>query len=163
LSLLSGFSSHSQTVMQCQPIFANLFCSSLSRSLLRLIFFFQKSVFVLGNRKYLQPSCPCQKQPLTNTHVRYLRSTTSGWPGSRGLFSLYRNPCLHRYLRTRISGFVFAERIETIFLCRCCGDKESIFAQRYEKNLIGIERKILLVVFHIIILKKESFFVTLQL
>ena len=41
-SLLSGFSLHSHTVIQCHPIFANFFCSSLSRSLLRLIFFSQK-------------------------------------------------------------------------------------------------------------------------
>lgn len=125
-SLTFGFSSHSHTVIQCHPIFANCRCSSLSRSLLRLIFFSQKSVFVLGIRKYLQPSCPCQKQPLTNTHVRYFRNTISGWPGNRGLFSRYRKPCFHRYLRTSISGFVFAERIEAIFLCRCCGVSLSI-------------------------------------
>lgn len=125
-SLAIGFNSHSHTVMQCHPIFASFFCSSLSRSLFRLIFFSQKSVFVLGSRKYLQPSCPCQKQPLTNTHVRYLRNTISGWPGKRGLFSRYRNPCFQRYLRTSISGFVFAERIEAIFLCRCCFVSTSI-------------------------------------
>ena len=129
-SLTFGFSSHSHTVMQCHPIFANLFCSSLSRSLFRLIFFSQKSVFVFGIRKYLQPSCPCQKQPLTNTHVRYLRSTISGCPGKRGLFSRYRNPCFHRYLCTSISGFVFAERIEAIFLCRCCSDSTSMVIQK---------------------------------
>ena len=126
-----GFNSHSHTVMQCHPIFASCRCSSLSLSLFRLIFFSQKSVFVFGIRKNLQPSCPCQKHPLTNTHVRYLRSTISGWPGNRGLFSRYRKPWLHRYLRTSSSGFVFAERIEAMLLCRCCGVCLSIM-QKYK-------------------------------
>lgn len=135
--------------MQCHPIFASCRCSSLSRSLLRLIFFSQKSVFVLGIRKYLQPSCPCQKHPFTNTHVRYLRNTISGWPGSRGLLSRYRNPCRHRYLRTSISGFVFAERIEAIFLCRCCVVSTSMIAKiqmflqthAWKTNFQGLEAR----------------------
>ena len=41
-------SSHSQTVMLCQPILASLRCSSLSRSLFLLIFTTQNSLFVFG-------------------------------------------------------------------------------------------------------------------
>ena len=47
-SLLSPFSSHSQTVMQCHLILASCFCSSRSLSLLREIFLSQNSVFVFG-------------------------------------------------------------------------------------------------------------------
>ena len=50
--------------------------------------------------------------------------------GNRGLFSRYRNPCRHRYLRTSISGFVFAERIEAMFLCRCFGVSTSMIIQK---------------------------------
>ena len=126
LSLLFGFSSHSQTTMTCQPIAASFFCSSLSRSLFLWIFFSQKSVFVFGIRKYLHPSCPCQKHPLTKIQVRYLRSTRSGWPGRRGLFKRYRKPSFHKYLRTSTSGFVSFERIAAMFLCRCMVVKGSV-------------------------------------
>ena len=43
-----GVSSHSHTVMQCQPIAASLRCSSLSRSLFLRIFATQNSRFVFG-------------------------------------------------------------------------------------------------------------------
>lgn len=118
-SLLSPFSSHSQTVMQCHPILASCFCSSRSLSLLREIFLSQNSVFVFGILKYLHPSCPCQKHPFTKMHVWYLRNTMSGCPGSLGLFTLYLNPLLHKYFRTTISGFVSLLLTAAIFLCRC--------------------------------------------
>ena len=47
-SRLEGFSSHSQTVMQCHPIEANARCSSRSRSLFLRIFSTQKSRLVFG-------------------------------------------------------------------------------------------------------------------
>ena len=119
VSLLSPFSSHSQTVMQCHPILASFFCSSRSLSLLREIFLSQNSVFVFGILKYLHPSCPCQKHPFTKMQVRYLRNTMSGCPGSLGLFTLYLNPLLHKYFRTTISGFVSLLLTDAIFLCRC--------------------------------------------
>ena len=114
---LSLASSHSHTVMQCHPISDNLRCSSLSRSRLRLILLRQKSWLVFGKWPLWQ-SWPCQKHPLTNMQVRYLRNTMSGCPGSRGWFSLYLNPLEKRYLRTIISGRVFFERIAAIILLR---------------------------------------------
>ena len=122
-SLLSPFSSHSQTVMQCHLILASCFCSSRSLSLLREIFLSQNSVFVFGILKYLHPSCPCQKQPFTKMHVWYLRNTMSGCPGSLGLFTLYLNPLLHKYFRTTISGFVSLLLTAAIYLWRCSIDK----------------------------------------
>lgn len=95
-SLTFGFSWHSHTVIQCHPILASRFCSSLSLLLLRSIFACQKAVLLFGMTKSLQPSWPCQKQPLTKMTVRYLRITMSGCPGSRGWFTLYRNPCANR-------------------------------------------------------------------
>ena len=98
--------------MQCHPIFASDTCTSLSLSLFRSIFLVQKATLVFGVRNSLQLSCPCQKQPFTNTHVLYFRKTTSGFPGSRGWFNLYLKPCSHRNFLTIISGFVFLERIQ---------------------------------------------------
>ena len=83
-SRLSVFSSHSHTVMQCHPMAASSCCTLLSRCLLRFILAAQKSTLLFGILKYLHPSCPCQKQPFTKMHVRYLRSTMSGCPGRRG-------------------------------------------------------------------------------
>ena len=51
-----GVSSHSHTVMQCQPIAASFFCSSLSRSLFHRIFATQKSRFVFGILQHFELS-----------------------------------------------------------------------------------------------------------
>ena len=97
---------HSQTTRQCQPMRASWRCVSASRCWFRFTFFSQKGVFVLGKVHSLQPSCPCQKQPLTKMQVRYLRKTRSGCPGNRSELSLYLNPCAHKNLRTSNSGLV---------------------------------------------------------
>ena len=123
-SRFDGFNSHSQMVMQCQPISANRFCVSISLSWFLLIFATQNSRFVLGILQ--QPSCPCQKHPFTKIQVRYFFSTKSGCPGNLGELSRYRNPLLHNPLRTIISGFVSFPRIAAIFLCRCSGESLSI-------------------------------------
>ena len=89
-SMTFGFSSHSQTVMQCHPISANLRCSSLSRSLFLRIFATQNSWFVLGILQQAElpivlesTRCPCQKQPLMKIQVLYFLKTKSGCPGKR--------------------------------------------------------------------------------
>ena len=138
-SLSFGVSSHSHTVMQCQPIAASLRCSSLSRSLFLRIFATQKSLFVFGILQQVEFSmvngswsmvnvipCPCQKHPFTKMHVRYFLSTKSGCPGSRLWFNLYLNPRFHNPRRTIISGFVSFDRIAAILLCRCSADSRSI-------------------------------------
>ena len=134
-----AFSSHSQTTILCQPISASFRCSSLSRSLFRLILFTQNSRFVLGILQQTELSivnckssngkwmlCPCQKQPLMKMQVLYLRNTKSGCPGRRLSFNLYRNPFLHNPFRTTSSGFVFFERMEAMQLCLCCGESRSM-------------------------------------
>ena len=139
-SRFCGFSSHSQTTMLCQPISASFRCSSLSRSLFRLILFTQNSRFVLGILQHSELSiinspfsicgkatlCPCQKQPLMKMQVLYFRSTRSGCPGRRLSLSRYLNPFLHNPLRTTSSGFVSFDRMEAIQLCLCCGESRSI-------------------------------------
>ena len=127
-----GFNSHSHIVMQCQPIAANLCCSSLSRSLFLRILFTQNSLFVFGILQHDELSiinsplsifnsisCPCQKHPLIKMHVLYFLSTKSGCPGSRLWFSLYLNPLFHSPLLTIISGLVFFEWIAAMLACRC--------------------------------------------
>ena len=126
-SLFDGFSSHSQMVMQCQPISANLFCVSISLSWFRLIFasqnprlvfgILQQSEFNVSSLMFNVTLCPCQKHPFTKIHVRYFFSTKSGCPGNFGELSLYRNPLLHSPFRTIISGFVSLEWIAAMFLC----------------------------------------------
>ena len=74
------FNWHSHTVMQCHPMDASSFCSFRSRSLFFWILFFQNSEFVFGSTKYLHPSCPCQKQPSTNTAIFFFGNTKSGCP-----------------------------------------------------------------------------------
>ena len=113
-SRFDGFNSHSQMVMQCQPISANRFCVSISLSWFLLIFVTQNSRFVSGILQH--PSCPCQKHPFTKIQVRYFFITKSGCPGNLGELSLYLNPLLHNPFRTIISGFVSLDRIEDIFL-----------------------------------------------
>ena len=128
--------------MQCHPMAANRFWSSISRSLFLRILFTQNSLFVFGILQHSEFSiihcplsicavcnctlCPCQKHPFTKMHVRYFLSTRSGCPGSRLWFSLYLNPLFHKPRRTIISGFVSFPRIAAIFACRCCGVSLSI-------------------------------------
>ena len=142
-SRFDGFNSHSQMVMQCQPISANRFCVSISLSWFRLIFATQNSLLVLGilqqSEHLTSPSslltstlCPCQKHPFTKIQVRYFFSTKSGCPGNLGELSLYLNPLLHSPFRTIISGFVSLEWIAAIVLCRCSGESLSIISTDQE-------------------------------
>ena len=132
-SRFDGLSSHSHTVIQCHPIAANCFCSSLSLSLFLRIFATQKSRFVFGILQQFEFSsfaistrCPCQKHPFTKMQVRYLRNTKSGCPGNLLWFSLYLNPLFHSPRRTIISGFVSFDRIAAMLACRCCVESLSI-------------------------------------
>ena len=120
--------------MQCHPIAARACWVSLSRSLLRPIFFCQKSTFVFGILKNLQLSCPCQKQPLTNIHVRYFRSTKSGWPGNRLCDNRYLKPREKRYFLTIISGFVSLDLMAAMTACRCCLSNVSISPRSVESK-----------------------------
>jgi hypothetical protein len=74
-------SSHSQTINTRHPCALRRLALSRSRSRLRCSFGIQNSgrvrgIFPLGQ------SCPCQKQPWTNTTVAWRLSAMSGVPGS---------------------------------------------------------------------------------
>ncbi len=106
VSLLSFFSSHPKTLITFHPkaMSAVLFFSSLA--LFFKIFSVHHSVLVLGITKYLQPSCPCQKQPCTMMMVLYLGRMMSGFPGSFLSHNLYRSPMENKNFLTISSGLV---------------------------------------------------------
>lgn len=79
---------------------------SISLKTFLSIFAFHHSVLVFGNLKYLQFSCPCQKQPLIKITVLYFDRTISGLPGNFLSCNLYLNPFANKNLRISISGFV---------------------------------------------------------
>lgn len=110
---------HAHNVITCQPLARSISSFRRSRSRLRSIFACQNAVFVFGSTNSLHPSCPCQKQPLTNIAVLYLRITISGLPGTLLTFSRYLYPCAHSHFRTAISGIVPMLRICDIQRWRC--------------------------------------------
>lgn len=112
---------HAHNVITCQPLARSISSFRRSRSRLRSIFACQNAVFVFGSTNSLHPSYPCQKQPLTNIAVLYLRITISGLPGTLLTFSLYLYPCVHSHFRTAISGIVPRLRICDIQRWRCWG------------------------------------------
>src|SRR5205085_11974828 len=81
LSIFKDFKSHSQRLIIFQPSLFKAFATFLSLLMLEFILFSHQSVLVLGTTKYLQPSCPCQKQPCTKITVLYFGKTISGFPG----------------------------------------------------------------------------------
>lgn len=70
--------SHSQILTTFHPSFLSDLLTILSRSLLRSIFSFQNPFFRLSLG--FRHSCPCQKQPSTNTITLSLGNTKSGLP-----------------------------------------------------------------------------------
>jgi len=105
------FNPHSHTTTTFQPNFRKASSASRSTTCVRRILARHHSRRVWGSLKYLQPSCPCQKQPWTNTTVLYLGRTRSGVPGSDLTWRRYRNPLAHKNFRTNNSGFVSFARI----------------------------------------------------
>lgn len=71
---------HSQTRMTCHSCFRRARLTARSLLMFRSIFFCHFSVFVFGEMFFPQ-SCPCQKQPSTNTTVLASGQTKSGRPG----------------------------------------------------------------------------------
>ncbi len=112
---------HAHNVITCQPLARSSSSFCWSRSLFRSIFACQNAVLVFGSTNCLHPSCPCQKQPLTNIAVLYLRITMSGLPCTLLTFNRYLYPCIHSHFLTANSGFVPLLRICDIQLWRCCG------------------------------------------
>lgn len=94
-SLTLGFNSHSHTVMQCQPIVANRFWSSLSLSLFLRIFATQNSRFVFGILQHSEFS------NVSHTHTTYKRHRKN----SRQRDFL----CLDSFCRRSYSFTIFAQ------------------------------------------------------
>ena len=97
---------------------------NLSRSLLASSFGRQYSSLERGTCPCLQALWQCQKQPFTKMIFRERGKTRSGLPGSRLLWSLYRdlNPNRHTIRLTTISGEVSLHRIRRMFRLRCSGE-----------------------------------------
>jgi len=114
--LLASSHCHTTTTFQPSPFSVSIF--RLSRSMFAEIFFPQNSAFVAGSWALLHPGWPCQKQPCTNTIVRYFGRTMSGLPANLLSWILYLKPFEKRYFRTRISGFVSLPLILDIILLR---------------------------------------------
>lgn len=118
-----GVSSHSHTVMQCQPIAASLFCSSLSRSLFLRIFATQNSLFVFGILQHSELSI--------TSNIFHLPSALSHHPSS--LFHL-TSSILHlpsSVLRLtssffRLPSYIFRLTSSLIHPFRCWGVRWSI-------------------------------------
>src|SRR5262249_23721092 len=85
-----------------------LSCSILVASRRRLfrILSDQNSRLAFGSFAKLQPLCPCQKHPCTNTAHRRLLFAMSGEPGRSRLFTEKRRPRCQRCRRTTISKSV---------------------------------------------------------
>jgi len=117
-----------------QPSARSRSVCSRSRRLFRRIFGSQYARFDFGLRR---PSAhlehPCQKQPWTNTQLRRRTKTRSGFPGSDGTWSRYRNPAECKYRRTRSSGFVSSPRIRDITSERFALLRKSGMVQRQVK------------------------------
>ena len=129
---------HAHNVITCQPLARSISSFRRSRSRLRSIFACQNAVFVFGSTNSLHPSCPCQKQPLTNIAVLYLRITISGLPGTLLTFSLYLYPCVHSHFRTAISGIVPRLRICDIQRWRCWGVRMSGIIKNCDTNYTSV-------------------------
>jgi len=98
---------HSQITITLHPKVDNEISANLSLYDVPFIFSNHHSSRVFGNTKYLQSSCPCQKQPFTNMTVLYLGNTISGFPGNFLSCKRYLNPLANKNLLTSISGLVF--------------------------------------------------------
>lgn len=129
---------HAHNVITCQPLARSSSSFCRSRSLFRSIFACQNAVFVFGSTNSLHPSCPCQKQPLTNIAVLYLRITISGFPSTLLTFSRYLYPCVHSHFRTAISGIVPLLRICDIQRWRCWGVRISGIIKNCDTNYTSV-------------------------
>lgn len=111
---LARLSPHSQITITRQPSAVNFSRLFKSRARFAANFDCQKSDRVVGLAESRQPGCLCQKQPLTNTQVRYFGKTMSGEPGSLRSFSTYLRPARCSTFRTMISGLVSLRPIPAI-------------------------------------------------
>jgi len=122
----AGLISHSQTTRGYQPISLSSADTLMSRSTLAASFLLQNSVLVCGSLAFRQSACRCQKQPFTNTTLRFEANTKSGLPGSFLSLTRYRSPCECKNRRTMSSGLVSLPRTLAITWLRFSGAKTSV-------------------------------------
>jgi len=91
----------------------------------------------LGVVHFLQPLCRCQKQPCTNTTVRYFFRTKSGVPGRFLLCSLKRYPIRCRAERSLNSGLVSLPDTRDIIQERFFGDTISAISRRFYQTPVS--------------------------
>lgn len=118
--------SHSQTVTTFQPSRRSSRALRRSRSTLLRNFACQNAVRDLGAYAKRHPQWRCQKQPWTNTTVRYLGSTMSGRPGRSRQCRRNRYPARCSAERTSRSGSVSRSRIRDMFQLRRSRDSLSV-------------------------------------
>lgn len=106
-SKFGDFVSHSHITSALQPRFVMSTIFNASRSTFRLNLARHISTFVLGRVAFGQPRWRCQKQPCTNTAIRYFGKTKSGAPGRSRRCNRYRYPKEKTSFLTIISGVVF--------------------------------------------------------
>lgn len=121
-----SFVSHPQIVRLRHPAFRSAAAFLLSLATFSSNFSIQNLTLLFGILAYRQPRCRCQKQPCTNTTVRYFGKTISGFPGNSLLCSRYRNPRACKYFLTVSSGVVFSPRTRDISQLRRFTDSRSI-------------------------------------
>ena len=124
--------SHSQTVINFHPSFLSNLLFFKSRFWLLAILVFQNCLFDFGILAilHLLDSCPCQKQPWTNTTVLCFFKTISGLPERFFWCVLKRKPETKRNFLTSISGFVLVARILLITSLRFFLVKTSAITRR---------------------------------
>ena len=102
-----------QTIMGFHSISLSAEVAARSRCTFFFIFCSQNSLFWTGSLPRGH-ECPCQKQPCTNTAVRYFGKTMSGEPGRSLRCSRKRKPSLCNRDLTMSSARVFLFRTRDI-------------------------------------------------
>lgn len=114
-------SSHSQTTTDFHPLARRRLRWIWSRLTFSANLRAQKDFLDLGEYAYRQLLCRCQKQPCTNTTVRLLTRTMSGFPGKSARCNLNRRPIRCRIDRTCTSGLVSRALMRDMFQLRRAG------------------------------------------
>jgi hypothetical protein len=120
-----SISEHVQSTPTLHPNRRSARTWRVSRLLLLFTFRVQKPRFELGSFARLQPSCPCQKQPWTNSIAFTSGITTSGVPGRPFTNRRCRTPNALRTVQSALSGPVFRPRIRDMICERLAFENTS--------------------------------------
>ena len=127
-SRVRPLTAHSHTAPVRQPSSWSILTARISTSRLRAILARQNSVRVDGHLNKWQ-SCPCQKQPCTNSTARCFAKTISGFPGNLRSCSRKRKPFACKPFRSSISGRVSTLRMPAIIRLRTAGETTSAISR----------------------------------